>query len=128
MEFISRLLSAFFSLFFGDVPFPEDDHIIVQEQVAQNSPISPASSLIEESIQVTPEFEKWWCPSLTSTPKPRRLFFDPESDDEVIPQVKVSVGIQLPLNNYLRSLEVGGRKTLYQAPTAMPVKRMGLRV
>jgi len=127
MEFISRLLSAFLCLFFGDVPFPEDDHIIVLESVvAQNSPISPASSLIEESIQVTPEFEKWWCPPLTSTPKPRRLFFDPESDDEVIPKVKV--GIQLPLSNYLRSLEVGGRKTLNQAPIAMPVKRMGLRV
>jgi hypothetical protein len=122
MEFISRLFCAFLSLFFGDLPFPLDDHIPVQEPVVQNIP----SSQIEEPILATPHFEKWWNPTTTSTPiKPKRLFFGTEHD-LVIPEVK-AVGIQLPLNNYLRDLKVAG-KSSNQAPVMAPVKRMGLRV
>jgi hypothetical protein len=122
MEFISRLFCAFLSLFFGDLPFPLDEHIPVQQPVLQNVPCSQ----IEEPILVTPHFEKWWNPTTTSTPiKPKRLFYDPERD-VVVPEVK-AVGIQLPLNNYLRDLKVAG-KTSNQAPFMAPVKRMGLRV
>jgi len=122
MEFISRLFCAFLSLFFGDLPFPLDDHIPVQEPVVQNIP----SSQIEEPILATPHFEKWWNPTTTSTPiKPKRLFSGPECD-VVIPERK-AVGIQLPLNNYLSNLKVAG-KSSNQAPAMAPVKRMGLRV
>jgi hypothetical protein len=123
MEFISRLFCAFLSLFFGDLPFPLDDHIPVQEPVLQKIPVI---SQIEEPVLATPHFEKWWNPTTTSTPiKPKRLFFCPERD-LVIPEVK-AVGIQLPLNNYLSNLKVAG-KSLNQAPVMAPVKRMGLRV
>jgi hypothetical protein len=121
MEFISRLFCAFLSLFFGDLPFPLDDHIPVQEPVLQNIPFK-----IEEPILGTPHFEKWWNPTTTSTPiKPKRLFIGSERD-VVIPEVK-AVGIQLPLNNYLSNLKVAG-KSSNQAPVMAPVKRMGLRV
>jgi len=128
MEFISRLFGAFLSLFFADLPFPLDDydHIPVQDPVPQKNPVLPQ---IEESFFLTPNFERRWNPAITSTPKPRRLFFGPESD-VVIPEVKV-VRVQLPLERYLRDLEAtgGGGKSSKQAPAvAAPVKRMGLRV
>jgi hypothetical protein len=118
MEFISRLFCAFLSLFFGDFPFPLDDHIPVQEPVV-------FTQIDEEPVLATPHFERWWNPTITSTPKPKRLFSGPESD-VIIPEVR-SIGIQLPLNNYLSGLKVAG-KSLNQAPVMAPVKRMGLRV
>jgi hypothetical protein len=124
MEFISRLFCAFLSLFFGDLPFPLDDHILVQEPVPQNISVI---SQIEEPILVTPHFERWWKPTITSTPiKPKRLLFGPECD-VVIPEVK-AVGIQLPLNNYLSNLKVAGKSSHQASAMAVPVKRMGLRV
>ena len=126
MEFISRLFCAFLSLFFGDFPFLLDDHIPVQEPFVQNSPKTPVSTQIdEEPILATPHFERWWNPTITSTPKPRRLVFGPERD-VIIPERK-AIGIQLPLNNYLSGLKVAG-KSSNQAPLVAPVKRMGLRV
>jgi hypothetical protein len=122
MEFISRLFCAFLSLFFGDSPFPMDDHIHVQDPVVPNTP--KAQIGVNPNL-VTPHFESWWKPTITSTPKLKRLFFGPESD-VVIPKVK-AVGIQLPLNNYLSNLKVAG-KSSNQAPVMVPVKRMGLRV
>jgi hypothetical protein len=122
MEFVSRLFCAFLSLFFDDSPFLQDDHIPDQEPVIQNT---PKAQIEEKPILATPHFETWWKPTITSTPKHKRLFFGPGSD-VVIPEVK-AVGIQLPLNNYLSTLKVAG-KSLKQAPVMAPVKRMGLRV
>jgi hypothetical protein len=129
MEFISRLFGAFLSLFFADLPFSLDDndHIPVQVPVPQNNPILPQ---IEKSFFLTPNFERRWNPIVTSTPKPGRLFFGPESD-VVIPEVKV-VRVQLPLERYLRDLEAtgggGGKSSKQATAVAAPVKRMGLRV
>ena len=128
MEFISRLFGAFLTLFFDDLPFPLDDHISVQEPVVvQHLPKTPVASKIEESFFVTPNFERRWNPAVTSTPKPRRLFFVPERD-EIIPEVKIVARAQLPLENYLSNLKATGCKPLDQAPAKAPVKRMGLRV
>jgi hypothetical protein len=122
MEFVSRLFCAFLSLFFGDSPFLQDDHIPDQKPVIQNTP----KALIEaKPILATPHFETWWKPTVTSTPKPKRPLFGPESGVVVL-EVK-AVGIQLPLNNYLSNLKVAG-KASNRAPVMAPVKRMGLRV
>jgi hypothetical protein len=130
MEFISRLFGAFLSLFFADLPFPLDDydHIPVQVPVVQNFLETPVLPQFEESFFLTPNFERRWNPAITSTPKPRRLFFGPESD-LVKPEVKI-VKVQLPLERYLRDLEatVGGKSSKQAPATAAPVKRMGLRV
>jgi hypothetical protein len=125
MGIISRLFIAFFSLFFDDSPFPLDDHIPVQKPIVPNFLETPVASKMELSFFLTPNFERRWNPAVTSTPKPRRLFFGPEQN-LIIPEVVVKV--QLPLENYLTNLKAAGCKSFDQAPTKAPVKRMGLRI
>jgi hypothetical protein len=140
MEFISRLFIAFLSLFFNNLPFPLDDHIPSQEPI-QNVPKTPAFDQGNESIFVTPNFEKRWSPKITSTPIKRKavrrqLFVVPE-ENEIIAEVKAPsvvvvpqiVRAPLPLEGYLLSLQAnGGNPSKLQAPITAPVKRMGLRV
>jgi hypothetical protein len=139
MEFISRLFIAFLSLFFDDFDFPLDDHIPSQEPI-QNLSNTPAFDQGDESIFVTPDFEKRWSPVITSTPKRkavrRQLFMVPE-ENMIIAEVKAPsvvfvppvVRAPLPLEGYLLSLKAnGGNPSELQAPSAAPVKRMGLRV
>jgi hypothetical protein len=147
MEFISRLFIAFLSLFFDDLPFPLDDHIPSQEPV-QNFPQTPAFDQSDESIFLTPDFEeRWspdfeegWSPVITSTPKRkavRRQLFMVPGENAIIAEVKAPcvvvvppvVRAPLPLEGYLLSLKAnGGNPSNLQAPSAAPVKRMGLRV
>jgi hypothetical protein len=103
MEFISRLIVAFLSLFFGDDPFSLDDDFQVQEEeVVPNSPQTP-----DDSLQIpgptTPENRKWSPPVPRAPVRPRRLEFFPD-------------------------LDVTARNSLYKAPAQVPLKRMGIRV
>ena len=116
-----------------------DDHIPSQEPF-QNLSKTPAFDQGDESIFVTPDFEKRWSPVITSTPKRkavrRQLFMVPE-ENMIIAEVKAPsvvfvppvVRAPLPLEGYLLSLKAnGGNPSELQAPSAAPVKRMGLRV
>jgi len=116
-----------------------DDHIPSQEPI-QNLSKTPAFDQGDESIFVTPDFEKRWSPVITSTPKRkavrRQLFMVPE-ENMIIAEVKAPsvvfvppvVRAPLPLEGYLLSLKAnGGNPSELQAPSAAPVKRMGLRV
>jgi hypothetical protein len=129
MEFISRLFVALFSLFFGDYPFSLDDDFQVQEEeVFPNSPQTPDFLPAQGPILLTPEMDRKWRPSSTSTPlRPRRLFFVPALDNVCVEQ-KTVVGPLLHLNKYLLNLEVTGGDTLYKAPSQVPLRRMGIRV
>jgi hypothetical protein len=125
MEFISQLFVAFLSLFFGDSPFALDDGFIVHEK--EDIPKTPKFRPAPQPFLLTPEMDRNWCPSFTSTPKPKRLFFVPDLD-QTVAEKKIVLGPRLPLNAYLLHLEVTGTDTLHKAPTQVPIKRMGIRV
>jgi hypothetical protein len=131
MEFISRVFGAFLTFFFEELPFPLDEPIPQEPQIS-HFPKTPAFSQIEQSIFLTPNFEKRWNPPITSTPKIRRVIFAPEQE-LALPEVKAPFAVsgpvfrraQLPLEGFLKSVKVDGIKVpLHQ----IPVKRMGLRI